>query len=106
MQAENLIPATKICIHHNIEVSFIHLLQEYGLIEVTSTEENVFITEGQLSELEKLIRLHFDLHINLEGLDAVMHLLGRINALEHELSTVKNRLRQYEGKSRGNVFSE
>lgn len=101
MQAENLIPATEICSHHHIEVSFIHSLHEYGLIEITSMEENVFVHEAQLNELEKLIRLHYDLQINLEGLHAVMHLLGKINSLEHELSFVKNRLRRYEAPDKG-----
>jgi hypothetical protein len=35
MQEENLIPANEFCLHHNIEVSFIDSLKEYGLVEFT-----------------------------------------------------------------------
>jgi len=96
MAGENLIPANEFCIHHNIEVSFIHSLQDYGLIEITTVEGNGFIEEDQLEEIEKMVRLHYDLNINFEGLDAIRHLLEQMNAMQHEMTTLKNRLRLYE----------
>ena len=52
-------------------------LKEYGLVEFTLIDEAPFVTIKQLSELEKLIRLHYDLDINLEGIDAIIHLLKK-----------------------------
>lgn len=96
MAGENLIPASEFCSHHNIEVSFIQSLQEYGLIQVTTIEGSGFIEEEQLEDLEKMVRLHYDLQINLEGLDAIHHLLEQMKGLQHEMTSLKNRLRLYE----------
>ncbi|MGZ3837180.1 MAG: chaperone modulator CbpM [Flavisolibacter sp.] len=91
-----LIPANEFCIHHNIEVSFMDALQDYGLIEITTLEGTGFIEEEQLAEIERMMRLHYDLHINFEGIDAVKHLLEQIQLMQREMSGLRNRLRLYE----------
>lgn len=96
MQNENLIPASEFCMHHNIEVSFISSLGEFGLIEVTKIEETAFIPQTQLQELEKFVRLYYDLDINLAGIDAVYNLLQRLKTMHDEITALKNRLRLYE----------
>lgn len=96
MAGENLIPANEFCSHHNIEVSFIQSLQEYGLIEITTIEGSGFIEEEQLEDIEKMVRLHYDLQINLEGIDAIHHLLEQMKDLQHQMTSLKNRLRLYE----------
>lgn len=98
MRNEHLIPADQFCNQHNIEYSFINLLHENGLIEITTVGETSFIPEERLSELEKLIRLHYELEINLEGIEAITHLLQRIQDLQEELRMLRNRLRRYEGE--------
>jgi hypothetical protein len=96
MANENLIPAQEFCFHHNIEISFIDSLQEYGLLEVHTMEGTGYIDEEQLEELEKMVRLHYDLNINMEGIDAIRHLLQHLHSLEHDLVTLRNSLRLYE----------
>ena len=96
MQEENLIPANEFCLHYNIEGSFINSLQDYGLIEFTIIDDNPFIAATQLTELEKLLRLHYDLDINLEGIDVIIHLLKRLESMQEEMAVLKNRLRLYE----------
>jgi hypothetical protein len=96
MQEENLISANEFCLHHNIEISFIQSLQEYGLVEITTSQEGSFITINQLGEVEKLMRLHYDLNINFEGIDAITHLLKKLQSMEDEMLRLKNKLRLYE----------
>jgi hypothetical protein len=96
MQEENLISANEFCLHHNIEVSFIQSLQEYGLVEITTSQEGSFITINQLGEVEKLMRLHYDLNINFEGIDAITHLLKKLQSMEDDMLRLKNKLRLYE----------
>ncbi|MBK6338750.1 MAG: hypothetical protein IPN93_15995 [Bacteroidetes bacterium] len=43
-----------------------------------------------------MIRIHYELNINLEGIDAIFHLLNRIENLELELLTVKNKLQAFD----------
>lgn len=93
---ENLIPADEFCTNHNIEVSFIYSLQETGLIEITTIEERVYISSSQLQELERIVRLYFELDINLEGIETINHLLQRITRMQDEITALRNRLRLYE----------
>jgi len=96
MQIENLIPVNEFCYNHNIEISFISSLQQTGLIEITTVEETGFLDTDQLRQLEKFIRLYYELDINLEGIESITHLLHRIETMQNEIITLRNRLRLYE----------
>jgi hypothetical protein len=96
MANENLIPVEEFCTIHKIEFSFIHSLNEFGLIEIITVEETSYIQQEQISSLEKLMRLHYDLEINLEGIDAIAHLLKRVENMNEEMIALKNKLRLYE----------
>lgn len=96
MVPEQMIPANEFCLHHQIEVSFLHSLHDYGLIEITTVEQTTFVSPEQLDTIEKMIRLHYDLHINLEGIDAITHLLQQIDDMKTEISELNNRLHLYE----------
>lgn len=96
MQTENFISADEFCIYHNIEFSFIKNLEDFGLIEVKSFEDTGYIHEDELEKLERMLRLHNDLQINMEGIDTITHLLDRINGMQEEIRTLKNKLRLYE----------
>ena len=96
MQTEYLIAVDEFCTNHNIEISFISSLQQTGLIEITTIKKTGFIDAGQLQQLEKFIRLYYELDINLEGIDTITHLLQKILSLQDEIIELKNRLRLYE----------
>lgn len=96
METEDMIPLHQVITHHNIEVTFVDSLQEFGLIEITTVDEIRCVPRAQMSELEKMIRLHYELDINLEGIEAISYLLKRVNSLQEELTIARNRLRVYE----------
>ena len=96
MQTRNLIAINEFCTSHNIEISFINSLHQTGLIEITNIEDTGFIDVNQLGHLEKIVRFYFDLDINLEGIETINHLLERMQAMQNEIITLKNRLRLYE----------
>lgn len=97
MDPEQFIIAEEFCTSHEIEFSFISSLNEAGLIEICLVEEKYLIAESQLPKLEKLVRLHYDLQINLEGIDAIANLLERFNRIREENTILRNKLRLYEG---------
>ena len=97
MPDEELIIAEEFCASHKIEFSFVSLLKEFDLLEVTIIDNKSFISESQLPKLEKLVRLYYDLNINLEGIDVIANLLERLNKLNEENHMLKARLRLYEG---------
>jgi hypothetical protein len=96
MLSKNLVPVNEFCINHNIEISFISSLQQTGLIEITTIKETECIDVAQLLQLEKIVRFYFDLDINFEGIETINHLLQRINSMQDEIISLRNRLRLYE----------
>ncbi len=95
----DLIAVNEFCSHQNIEISFINLLQENGLIEISTIESRCFVEKEQLPQIEKFIRFYYELDINLEGIETINHLLHRIEELQGENIKLKNKLRFYETSS-------
>lgn len=96
METNELIPEDEFCGRQHIQISFIRSLEASGLIEITTIEEVRFIPYNQLQKLEQLMRFHYDLDINIEGIEAITHLLERVNTLQNQLNFLKNRLNIYE----------
>jgi len=91
----DLILVEQFCVHHNIDVTFIAALQDFGLVEVVIIDERTYLSQEQLLAVEKMMRLHYELEINLQGIDAIGHLLQRIEALQRELTATHNKLRSF-----------
>ncbi|MBF7090230.1 chaperone modulator CbpM [Flavobacterium sp. ALJ2] len=96
MNSKNLIQIKQFCLYHEIEDTFISNLNNYGLIEIIILEEEKYLQPEQLPSIEKMIRLHYDLKINLEGIDAISHLLNKIEVLQKNLTATQNKLRLFE----------
>lgn len=96
MPTKKLIAVNEFCINHNIEYSFISSLQETGLIEIATIEKGAFIDADQLRQVEKFIHFYYDLDINLEGIETITYLLQRMNAMQDEIISLRNRLSLYE----------
>jgi len=96
MNKRKLISTQVLCSHYDIEISFFDALNKMGLIQVEIIEQVQFIHHDKIRDLEKIIRLHNDLNVNLEGIDVVFNLLEKEKELRHELITLKNKLRLYE----------
>ncbi|PWK00667.1 MerR-like DNA binding protein [Flavobacterium araucananum] len=96
MNSKNLIQIKQFCLYHEIENTFITELHNYGLVEIIILEEDEFLQPEQLPTVEKMIRLHYDLKINMEGIDVIANLLDKIEVLQQNLTTTQNKLRLYE----------
>jgi len=77
------------CVFYNIEISFVQKLDEHGLIELNRSDEAVYIAFEQLSDLEKYIHMHYELEINIEGMETIKHLLDRMDSLQKEVNRLK-----------------
>ena len=93
---DDLISTDEFCALYKVETSFVSSLHQSGLIQITTVEDRGFIPIGQLIELERFLRLRAELDINLEGIEAINHLLQRVQNLQDEIKSLKNRLRLYE----------
>jgi chaperone modulatory protein CbpM len=96
MQTEDLIPASEFCSCHHIEFTFVRTLHDSGLIGMTVREGAAFLSSEELPLLEKFVRWHYELSINQEGIEAISHLLSRVDDLQEEVRSLRNKLRRYE----------
>ncbi len=92
MKTTNLISIQQFCVYYKVPEKFINELQEYELIEVIVTENESYLKITQLHKVEKMIRLHYDLEINFEGIDAIYNLLQQIEILQKQIVVLNNKL--------------
>lgn len=91
-----LIIISEYCRQSDIEPSFIALLEENGLIHIQEIESERFLHQEELPYLERYARWYYDLSINIEGIDAIRHLLDRIDDLQCEINDLRNQIRFFE----------
>jgi len=93
-----LISVREFCQYNRVETTFVNHLEERGLIETTVVEQIMYIPFEQLPRLEKFVRLHQDLAIHPDDLDVVNDLTERLESLQQELTSLRNRLLFYESR--------
>jgi hypothetical protein len=98
MEAQEIIAITQLCATYKVEISFFNELNEVGLIEIITIKEANYLHQDALTDIEKMIRMHQDLDLNIEGIDVVFNLLNKVDNLQNELNATQNRLSLYEDK--------
>ncbi len=96
MNLQDFIAVTDFCNNYSISQALVIEFKEYGLIEIIEQRKDWYLPISELPKAEKIVRLHSELGINLEGLSVVIQLLDRITAQQEEITFLKNRLDLYE----------
>jgi len=96
MNTSEFIPISEISTNYQIEVSFFNQLQDNGLIKIITYKQTPCIALDAIQDLEKMIRMHHELNINIQGIDIAFNLLQKVEKLQNELNSLKNKLRLYE----------
>lgn len=96
MLPEDIIRVEDYCQTYEIEHTFLFSLEEYGLIELVIVDEQKCIPIHQLPAIEKFSNLYYELHINIDGIDAISHLLWKIEIMQEEIRGLKNKLAVYD----------
>jgi len=99
MYSADLIAAGEFCAFHHVEMSFIQGLHQSGLIGITIRDGAIMVPAEELPALEKFVRWHYDLAINFEGIEALAHLLQRLDGLQEENRNLRNRLRGFDART-------
>ncbi len=71
--------------YHQIEPQFVIDLYQNGLVILQKRDQEYFIEENDLSNLERYIKFHYELGVNLEGLEVINHLLNQIERLQKQI---------------------
>ena len=98
MERTELLPVENCCANYNIEYHFLEVLQQHDLIEIINISEQHFLHVDALGKLERMLRLYYDLNINVEGIEAVSNLLLRVKNQQEEITYLKNKLKIYESE--------
>lgn len=93
MESKTLIAIEEICSGHEVEHTLILSMKEFGLIEFV---KEGYVESTALPRIEKIIRFHTELEINFEGIEVILNLLERMDSMNEEIITLKNRLDAFE----------
>ncbi|MVZ66653.1 hypothetical protein GQF61_12375 [Sphingobacterium sp. DK4209] len=88
---KTLFRVVDICQSNKIERRFIQELHQNGLIEIIVEQETEFIEEEQISQIERFSTWHYELEINVQGIEVVQQLIDRIEKLQQEVRILKGR---------------
>ena len=98
MPEKNFVTATVCCEHYNIQLAFIQSLEQYGFIRTVTIDSDEFIDADELPVIEKFIHLHYELDINMEGIEAISFLLERVQHMQDEIVRLKSKLNVYQDR--------
>jgi MerR family transcriptional regulator/heat shock protein HspR len=73
-------------------IGTIRYLHALGLIEGKKTNGELRYSEEEVMQLRRIRRLQHDLGVNLAGVEVILHLLKRLEAIHQELEQERNRL--------------
>lgn len=90
---KELILLSEYCEKSCAQIDFILHLEKEGLIETEIHNDLKYIQLSQLSDLDMFTRLHYDLSINIEGIDVIRNLLSRLRKLEQEANFLRRQLK-------------
>ncbi len=96
MDLTDFITVTDFCKSHRISQALIIEFKDYGLVEIIERKDALYIPIAELPKAEKILRLHSELDINLEGIEVITQLLNRLEEMQNEMTRLQNRLGLYE----------
>lgn len=69
---------------YNIEISFFDSLEESGLVKTLQDNEVKYLLYEELPAFERFTNWHYDLEINLPGLEVIHRLLKKMEELQED----------------------
>lgn len=92
MKLENLILIDELCVHYDLKKDFFWALEVHGLLDIELKDSLAYLHESDIIKLERIIRLKDELELPIESLDVYFHLMDKIDDLQQEIRTLRNRL--------------
>jgi hypothetical protein len=96
MENNELILLETFCNSCGIDTSYIITLQEYELIDLTTMENQYYVSIETIREIEQIHYFHTELEINLEGITTIKHLLNQIQDLQNQLKKAQIKIERIE----------
>ncbi len=77
---------------YNIEITFFDDLVDSGLLNIHTENEIRYLMYEDLPSFERFTNLHYDLEINLPGLEVIHEMLQRMQDLKQKNRELMNKL--------------
>ena len=74
---------------YNVEITFFDSLEEAGLLKTETENDIKYLMFDELSTFEKFTNWHYDLEVNLAGLEVIKRLLDQLERLREENLTLR-----------------
>ena len=95
MMSQKKITYTECLQIYQVEETFLDQLQSSGLIEIVIEEDDRYIEYDYLQEIEQFVRWHYELEINMEGIEALHHMLQQVQQLQEDVERLRGELKFY-----------
>jgi len=82
--------------HHGIEVTLIREFADFGLMALIVEDNREFVSDADVKQLERMLRLTQDLGINKEGIEVILNMRKELKKLRRKRKTLRYRLSQLE----------
>lgn len=80
---------------YKIELHFIKNLNLNGLIVLQHDNGTDYIDYDNIPLVEKFARWHYDMDINMEGIEVISRLLDKISSIQQENLSMRNELQYF-----------
>lgn len=83
---------------YNVEITFFDSLEESGLLN-TETDENIkYLLYDELPAFERFANWHYDLDVNIPGIEMIHELLLKMETIKKENRTLLQKLNAISAK--------
>ncbi|KMQ67590.1 MerR family transcriptional regulator [Chryseobacterium sp. FH2] len=77
---------------YNIEVTFFDELVDSGLLDIQTENETCYLMYEDLPSFERFTNWHYDLEINLPGLEVIHNMLKKMEGLKQKNRELMSKL--------------
>ena len=98
MEEFQFISVREFCSFHDIDIARVQEFFDFGLLIPHEHRGMLCVLEEDIEPLETMLRLRFDLGINLEGVETIMHLRRRIQELQSRLEEMEYQLKKWQSR--------
>ena len=96
MEPQELIIVDVFCKECDVELTLIEELEDFGLIEIITDNGFKYIHSNHLRQVQTIVQFHNELNINKEGIEVILELLNRLDAINKQTKYLQDKLRLYE----------
>jgi len=77
---------------YNIEITFFDELVDSGLLDIHTENETLYLKYEDLPSFERFTNWHYDLEINLPGLEVIHEMLRKMDDLKQKNRELMNKI--------------